>query len=323
MAKMKRIGLLTSGGDAPGMNACIRAIVRTAAYEGIELYGIRDGYNGLLADDMDLLGKRDVSDIIQRGGTILKTARSVEFGTLEGKQKAAKILEKRGITGLIVIGGDGSMRGASTLTQEFGIATIGVPGTIDNDLSYTDFTLGFDTAVNTVIDAVNKLRDTMGSHSRCNIIEVMGRRCGDIALHAGIGCGAEIIVVPENQMSLDEICEKLEFNVKSGKKSSIIMLAEGCGKAEDYIQKIKSKIEISIRSTTLGHIQRGGAPTNSDRILASKFGYRAVQLLKEGAINRAVGIRDNKIIDMDIIEAVNMPRKFDEELYKIAQVLSI
>lgn len=323
MSKVKRIGLLTSGGDAPGMNACIRAVVRTAAYEGIELYGIRDGYNGLLANDMDLLGKRDVSDIIQRGGTMLRTARSEEFSTLEGKKKAADILNKRGISGLIVIGGDGSMRGASMLTEKFGIATIGIPGTIDNDLSYTDFTLGFDTAVNTVIDAVNKLRDTMASHSRCNIVEVMGRRCGDIALHAGIGCGAEIIIVPENPISLDEICEKLEFNVKAGKKSSIIMLAEGCGKAEDYIKKIKEKIEISIRSTTLGHIQRGGAPTNTDRILASRFGYKAVQLLKEGAVNRAVGIRNNEIIDMDIIEAVNMPRKFDEELYNIAQILAI
>lgn len=321
MANIKRIGLLTSGGDAPGMNACIRAVVRAASFEGIEVYGVKNGYVGLINDDIAPLGKRDVSDIIQRGGTVLYTARCKEFRTPEGRAIAATNLRKHGIQGLIVIGGDGSMNGAKLLSDEQGICTISIPGTIDNDLSYTDYTLGFDTAVNTVIDAINKLRDTMTSHGRVSLIEVMGRRCGDIALYAGIGGGAEIIILPEMQMSEEQICERLRESIKAGKKSSIIILAEGCGSANDYVQMLSEKMEINIRATVLGHIQRGGAPTSADRILASRFGAKAVELIKEGKSNRVVGIANNEVIDMDITEALNVPRKFDDKLYKIAEIL--
>ena len=320
---MRKIAILTSGGDAPGMNACIRAVVRYAIYNELTVYGVERGYNGLINNNMRILDRRSVGDMIHRGGTFLKTARCPEFNTLEGQREAARVIRERDIDGLIVIGGDGSMRGARDLTVNFGIPTVGIPGTIDNDLAYTDYTLGFDTAVNTALSAINNLRDTMTSHDRVSIIEVMGRHCGDIALYAGLAGGAEEILVPEMPLDIDAIAEKLKQGAARGKMSSIIVLAEGAGKAEDIAKLIEEKTGVSIRITTLGHIQRGGLPTMADRVLAAKFGVRAVELLKKGMGNRVVGIRDNKIIDMDIIEGLSMKREFDEYLYNIAAVLSL
>lgn len=322
---VKKIGIITSGGDAPGMNAAIRAVVRSAIHEGIEVCGVRRGYAGLINDDMFEMSMRSVSDIIQRGGTILYTARSEEFKTPEGQLKAVENLKKNHIDGLVVIGGDGTFTGAKVLSEKYGILTIGLPGTIDNDLAYTDFTLGFDTAVNTVIDAINKLRDTMTSHERVSIVEVMGRHCGDIALYAGISSGAEVIIVPEIPYTVDDVCAKLTRNINSGKHSGIIVLAEGAGKAEDLKEHIKEKIGevVSIKTAVLGHIQRGGSPTMADRLLAARVGYRAVELLMEGKGNRVVGIHDNKIVDYDIVEALSKKKAFNKKLYDIANIVSL
>lgn len=319
---MKRIGIITSGGDAPGMNAAIRAIVRYGIYLGMEVFGIERGYAGLLNDSINQLNMRSVSDIIHRGGTILKTARCPEFKHAEGQERAVEVIKKRGLEGIVVIGGDGSFMGAKVLSER-GIPTIGIPGTIDNDLPYTDYTIGFDTACNTALDAINKLRDTMTSHERISIIEVMGRHCGDIALYAGIAGGAEMILVPEKQYTIDTICQKLINNYDEGKKSGIIVLAEGAGHAEDLAKEISSRTRFEVKATVLGHIQRGGGPSMVDRILATRCGVHAVKLLKEGVGNRVVGIQDNKIIDMDIIEAVSLKRKFDESLYNIAEIVSL
>lgn len=319
---MKRIAVLTSGGDAPGMNAAIRAVVRSAIGSGIEVYGVRRGYLGLVDNDLFEMNMRSVSDIIQRGGTILYTARCEEFKTKEGQERAYANMKANGIDGLIAIGGDGTFTGAKVLSERFDIPTIGIPGTIDNDLAYTDYTLGFDTAVNTVVDAINKLRDTMTSHDRVSLVEVMGRRCGDIALYAGISGGAEVIILPEKPITIDEVCTKLSKNIKAGKLSGIIILAEGAGKAEDVKEQIKKKVELSIKTTVLGHIQRGGSPSMADRVLGSRLGYRAVELLMEGRGNRVVGIHDNKIIDMDIVKALAMPHTFDQKLYDIANIIS-
>ncbi len=318
---MKRIGLLTSGGDAPGMNACIRAVVRTALYYGMEVYGIERGYQGLIDDEMIQMEMRTVSNIVQSGGTKLRTARCLEMLTKAGQRKAVKTLEARGIEGLVVIGGDGSFRGAKCLSEEYGIPTIGIPGTIDNDLEYTDYTLGFDTAVNTCIDVINKLRDTMTSHERISVVEVMGRRCGDIALFAGIASGAEIIVVPEVVFDLDDIVMKINRSRANGKHSNIV--AEGVCTAEEFAKQLQSVTTYSVRPTTIGHIQRGGSPSMADRMLAAQFGNKAVRLLNEGIGNRVVGIRKNEIIDMDIIEAVNMKKKFNYELYETLQMISM
>ncbi len=320
---MKKIAVLTSGGDAPGMNACIRAVVRYAIYNELTVYGVERGYNGLINNNMKILDRRSVGDMIHRGGTFLKTARCAEFNTLEGQREAARVIRERDIDGLVVIGGDGSMRGARDLTVNFGIPTVGIPGTIDNDLAYTDYTLGFDTAVNTALSAINNLRDTMTSHDRVCIIEVMGRHCGDIALYAGLAGGAEEILVPEMPLDIDAIADKLKQGASRGKMSSMIVLAEGAGKAGDVAKLIEEKTGASIRITTLGHIQRGGMPTMADRVLAAKFAVRAVELLKEGKGNRVIGIRDNKVIDMDIVEGLSMKREFDEYLYNVAAVLSL
>lgn len=320
---MKRIAILTSGGDAPGMNACLRAAVRYAIHKDLEVYAVERGYNGLINGEMRLFNKRSVSDIIQRGGTILKTARSPEFTTYEGMRKASETMSNLGIDALIAIGGDGTYRGALDLSQKFGIKVIGIPGTIDNDLNYTDYTLGFDTACNTVLWAINNLRDTMTSHERVNILEVMGRKCGDIALFTGIAGGAEVIAIPEVDFDVDDICKRLENNHKSGKTSNIILVAEGVMPASELMAQIKSKINISIRTTVLGHIQRGGGPSMADRVLAAKFAIRAVDCLLESNYNRAIGIVDNKVIDQDLKEALAMPRKFNEELYRIANILSL
>ncbi|MDO5062870.1 MAG: 6-phosphofructokinase [Peptostreptococcaceae bacterium] len=319
---MKRIAVLTSGGDAPGMNAAIRAVVRYCIYHGVEVYGVIRGYKGLMNGDIKQMNVSSVGDIIQRGGTILKSARALEFMEEEGRQKAIEVLKKHQIDGLIVIGGDGSFRGAREMSLR-GIPSIGVPGTIDNDLAYTEYTIGFDTAVNTAIDAISKLRDTSSSHERVSIIEVMGRHCGDIALYSGMGGGAEAILVPEIPYDLDAIGNKLLESAKRGKTQSIIVVAEGAAKAEQVAEEISKRTKMECRTTILGHIQRGGSPTSYDRILASKLGAAAVECLIRGKKNRVVGIRQNKIMDMDIIEALEMPGKFDVKMHELSKILSI
>ncbi|MBR2321054.1 MAG: 6-phosphofructokinase [Clostridia bacterium] len=319
---MKRIGLLTSGGDAPGMNAAIRAVVRSGIFFGMEVYGIERGYAGLIEDNVMKMEMRSVSNIVQCGGTRLRTARCLEMLTVEGQKKALDTLEKHGIDGLVVIGGDGSFKGAKVLS-EYGVPTIGIPGTIDNDIEYTDYTLGFDTAVNTCLDIINKLRDTMTSHERVSVVEVMGRHCGDIALYSGIASGAEIIVVPELPFNMDEIASRINRSRAQGKHSNIIVVAEGVMSAEKFANQLQQVTEYSVRPTCIGHVQRGGSPTMSDRMLAAQFGNKAVRLLNEGIGNRVVGIRDNKIIDMDIIEAVSMKKTFNYELYETLQMISM
>ena len=321
---MKRIGILTSGGDAPGMNACIRAVTRYAIYNGLEVYGVERGYIGLIYNNIFQMNKRSVSDIIQRGGTILKTARSEEFKQVEYMQQAVDNMEAYGLEGLVVIGGDGSFRGAKDLYDKFGIQVVGIPGTIDNDLAYTDFTLGFDTTVNTVLGAINNLRDTMTSHDSACIIEVMGRKCGDIALYAGLGGGAEIILVPEEPFDLNAVVKSIKLNQRIGKTSDIIVLAEGVCKAEELKARLKENgVTGSIKTTTLGYIQRGGTPSNQDRTLAAEFAIRAVDLLLENRGGRVVGIRNNAIVDEDIGEALAMERRFNDDLYKKSRILSL
>ena len=319
---MKRIALLTSGGDAPGMNAAVRAVVRVALYNGIEVMGIRRGYAGLLEKDIFMMDRSSVSDIIQRGGTVLRTARCDDFKKLECQKKAVDILDDYGIHSLIVIGGDGSFRGAQDLAK-LGVSTIGIPGTIDNDLAYTDRTIGFDTALNTVHEAVNKLRDTSTSHGRVSIIEVMGRNCGDIALYSGIACGAESIIIPEKGYDKDELIENILTGKRKGKLHNIIVLAEGVGGAYELAEYVENKTGLEARATVLGHIQRGGSPTVPDIILASRFGARAVELLIEGKSSRVVGVHENKIIDLDIDDALSKEKVFDSELYHLAEVLSL
>lgn len=318
---MKKIAVLTSGGDAPGMNAAIRAIVRTGLDKGLKVMGVERGYSGLINGELFDMDRYSVSDIIQRGGTILKTARCEEFKTEEGRKRAATILRAYGIDGLIVIGGDGSFRGAQLLSK-LGISTIGLPGTIDNDLAYTDYTIGFDTAVNTVLDAINKIRDTSTSHERASVIEVMGRNCGDIALYAGIAGGAESIIIPEIGYNPDEICTSILKGKMRGKLHNLIVLAEGVGGANELAKKIEEVTGIESRATILGYIQRGGSPSAQDRILASKMGYRAVELIEEGKSSRVVGIKNGSIIDMDIDEALAMEKKLNKDLYEIAKVIS-
>ncbi|OGO77334.1 MAG: 6-phosphofructokinase [Clostridiales bacterium GWB2_37_7] len=318
---MKNIAVLTSGGDAPGMNAAIRAVVRSGINSGLRVFGIKRGYNGLIQGDIQEMKMSSVADIIQRGGTILRTARSEEFKTPEGLAKAVNVAKIFNIDGIVVIGGDGSFAGAQKLTES-GIACIGIPGTIDNDLAYTDFTIGFDTAVNNVLDAINKIRDTSTSHERVSIIEVMGRHCGDIALHAGIAGGAESIIVPEIEFSVEDICRKLIQGKNRGKLHSIIVLAEGAGDGVKLEEKIRSMVDMEVRATILGYIQRGGNATAVDRLLASRMGAKAVELLLEGKEGRVVGIKDNKIFDMEIHEALAMKKIFNKDLYQLSDILS-
>lgn len=318
---MKTIAVLTSGGDAPGMNAAIRAVVRTGLDKGFKVMGVQRGYSGLINGEIFPMDRHSVADIIQRGGTVLRTARCAEFKTEEGRKRGANILKTFGIDGLVVIGGDGSFRGAQLLSK-LGIATIGLPGTIDNDLPYTDYTIGFDTAINTVLDAINKLRDTSTSHERVSIVEVMGRNCGDIALYAGLAGGAESIIVPEKGYNQDELCRTILEGKLRGKMHNLIILAEGIGGADDLAKKVEGITGIQTRATILGHIQRGGSPTCMDRVLASRMGYRAVELLQEGKSSKVVGIKDGKIFDMDIDDALAVERRFDEKLYEIANALS-
>ena len=320
---MKRIALLTSGGDAPGMNAAIRAVVRSACYFGMEVCGIERGYAGLIEDSVIPMEMRSVSNIVQYGGTKLRTARCLEMMTKEGQKRAVATLQKHGIEGLVVIGGDGSFRGAKVLSEDYGIPTIGIPGTIDNDLEYTDYTLGFDTAVNTCLDIINKLRDTMTSHERVAVVEVMGRHCGDIALYSGIATGAEIIVVPEIVFNMEDIVARIDRSRANGKFSNIIIVAEGVMSANEFAKQMQTMTSHSVRPTCIGHVQRGGSPSMADRMLAAQFGNKAVRLLKEGIGNRVVGIKDNKIIDMDIIEAVSMKKTFNYELYETLRMISL
>lgn len=320
---MKRIAILTSGGDAPGMNAAIRAVVRTAIYYGMEVYGVERGYAGLIDGDVIKMEMRSVSNIVQHGGTKLRTARCLEMLTPEGRAKAVKTLEKYEIEGLVVIGGDGSFRGAKLLTEEFGVATIGIPATIDNDFAYTDYAIGFDTAVNTCLDIINKLRDTMTSHERISVVEVMGRHCGDIALYSGIASGAEIIVVPEMPFDMADVISRVDRSRANGKHSNIIIVAEGVTTADKFAKQMQELTTYDIRPTCIGHVQRGGSPSMADRMLAARLGNAAVRLLLEGKTKRVVGIRDNKIIDMDIIEAVSMKKVFDKELYETLQMISM
>ena len=320
---MKRIAVLTSGGDAPGMNAAIRAVVRTANYHHMEVYGAERGYAGLIEGDLKMLSRRSVSDTIQRGGTILRTARSEEFTTYEGRKKAAENLSDRGIDGLVVIGGDGSLHGANDLWKEFGVKVIGVPGTIDNDLGYTDRTIGFDTAVNTALSSINNLRDTMSSHDRVVIVQVMGRRSGEIALHAGLAGGAEVILVPEKPVDFDDVASILNRGKAVGKTSGIVVLAEGACPLDEAMKELKERTGLSFRSTVLGYIQRGGSPTMADRVLASRLGVRAVELLKENKGGLAVGVKGGKVVDLPIGEALAVKPFFDEELYEQAKILSL
>ncbi|KAF5046839.1 ATP-dependent 6-phosphofructokinase [anaerobic digester metagenome] len=318
---MKKIAILTSGGDAPGMNAAIRAVVRTALHNGIEVMGVERGFYGLINGELKPMDRNSVSDIVHKGGTILKTARLETFKDRAVQEKAAQVLRIFGIEGLVVIGGDGSFHGAAKLS-ELGINTIGIPGTIDNDLAYTDFTLGFDTAVDTVVEAINKLKDTSASHERCSIVEVMGRHCGDIALYAGIAGGAELVVVPEKPYSVNDVVKLILEGRSRDKHHYLIVMAEGVGGAKEMAEEIEEVTGLETRITVLGHIQRGGSPSSADRILAAKFGHRAVELLMEGKTSRVVGIRDNHIIDMDIHEALAMENVFDEKLLTIAQEIS-
>lgn len=318
---MKKIAVLTSGGDAPGMNAAIRAVVRTAIHHGIEVMGVQRGYAGLINGELFPMNRSSVSDIIQRGGTILRTARCLEFKQEEVRKEAAQILADNGVDALVVIGGDGSFTGAKLLSK-LGVKTIGLPGTIDNDLSYTDYTIGFDTALNTVVDAIDKIRDTSTSHERVSIVEVMGRNCGDIALHTGIACGAEYIIAPEKGYDKDELCKVILEGKKAGKMHNLVLLAEGVGGAEELAKYIEAETKIETRATVLGHIQRGGAPSAFDRVLASRMGSRAIELLMEGKTSRVVGIKENEIFDQDIDEALALERKFDEKLYQISEEIS-
>ena len=319
---MKTIGILTSGGDAPGMNAAVRSVVRSAESMGITVKGVIRGYNGLIENNFMDLDIRLVSDIIHRGGTTLFTARCPQFKTEEGIQKAVKNCKDNGIEGLVVIGGDGSFRGARELSLR-GIPCIGIPATIDNDISSTEYTIGFDTAMNTVVEMVDKLRDTACSHDRCSVVEVMGHGAGDLAIQCGLAVGATYIVVPENGYNPNEIIEKIRSTHKRGRNHFIIIVSEDLCDVRQLAKEIENATGIESRATIIGHVQRGGNPSLRDRVVASKMGYAAVQLLNDGIGNRVVALKDNKIVNYDIIEALNMEKTFDAETYMLADIISV
>ena len=320
---IQTIGILTSGGDAPGMNAAIRAVVRTALGRGIRVRGIRRGYHGLLQEEIIDMTARDVSDIIQRGGTILQTARCKEMRTEEGQQKAAAICKKYGIQGLVVIGGDGSFAGAQKLSN-LGINTIGIPGTIDLDIACTEYTIGFDTAVNTAMEAIDKVRDTSTSHERCSVIEVMGRDAGYLALWCGIANGAERILMPEeHDYDEEKIIADIIGNRKRGKQDYIIINAEGIGDSMNMAKRIEEATGMETRATILGHMQRGGSPTCKDRVYASIMGAKAVDLLLEGKTNRVVGYQHGEFVDYDINEALQMHKEIPEYAYRVSKDLAL
>lgn len=324
---MKKIGVLTSGGDAPGMNAAIRAVVRAGINQGLEVLGIRKGYVGLLEGIYDKMTARSVSDILHRGGTILQSARCKEFKTQAGVQKAVETAKEIGLDGLVVIGGDGSFRGARDLSLA-GLPTVGIPGTIDNDIGCSDYTIGFDTALNTVQEAIDKIRDTCRSHDRCSVVEVMGRDAGYIAAYVGLSCGAEAAIVPEKHFDFKkDVLQSIAEGVKRGKEQHLIIVAEGVTKdnisAIDMAKRIEEETGVETRATILGHIQRGGNPSVKDRVVASKMGYYAVELIKEGIGNRIVATKGDEIVDYDILEGLNMSKKLDQELLKISEILSM
>ena len=319
---VKCIGVLTSGGDAPGMNAAVRAVARTCLNKGIEVYGVRLGYKGLYEGDFIKFDRHSTRNIINLGGTILKSARFPEFKDPEIRKVAIEQMKKVGMEALVVIGGDGSYNGALKLT-EMGVNCIGIPGTIDNDIPDTDFTVGFDTALNTIVDALDRLRDTSSSHQRCTILEVMGRRCGDLAINAGIADGAEMIITSEIGFDESKVIERLKASKESDKKHAIVVITEHITDVHELAKRVEEETGFETRANVLGHMQRGGSPTARDRVLASRMGIKAVELLEQNIGNRVVAMQGGKIIDLDINEALDMPRVFDEELYKIAMTISI
>ncbi|MBR3094078.1 MAG: 6-phosphofructokinase [Clostridia bacterium] len=320
---IKTIGVLTSGGDAPGMNAAIRAVVRAGCELGMTVYGINRGYNGLMENDMYEMHLRTVSDIINRGGTILYSARSDRFKTEEGMQAAIRVCRERGIEGLVVIGGDGSFRGARDLSLR-GIPCVAIPGTIDNDIACCDRTIGYDTAMNTVVDMVDRIRDTTESHDRCAVVEVMGRGAGYLVLNSGIACGATSILIPEVPYDFErDVIERMKRTQRSNKVHFVIMVSEAIGGVAEMAKRIQKETGVESRATVLGHVQRGGSPTAADRILGSQMGYHAVQLLKEGIGNRVVATQKGDILDFDIFEALNMTKEIDLSLYTMSNEISI
>jgi len=324
--EIKKIGVLTSGGDAPGMNAAVRAVVRACIYYDIDVFGIYKGYDGLIGDNMEQLYVRSVSNILSRGGTFLLSARSEEFRSSEGRKKAFNNFRKHGLDALIVIGGDGSFTGASIFSEEFGVPVIGVPGTIDNDLAGTDFTIGFDTACNTAREAIDKIRDTASSHDRLFFVEVMGRDAGFIALNSAIGGGAVAMIVPEHHWSIDALIKRLRKGASSRKSSNVVVVAEGChlGSALDIADQVKEQLDyFDIRVTVLGHLQRGGSPTTLDRVLASRLGVAAVEGLREGKSDVMVGMLNNHIAYTPIHEAIKIEKRLSDEEFRIAKILSI
>ncbi|RUA10103.1 MAG: 6-phosphofructokinase [Flavobacteriia bacterium] len=324
---IKKIGVLTSGGDAPGMNAAIRAVIRAASYYKLESVGIYRGYEGLIEGDIITLTARDVHHIIQKGGTILKSARSDEFRTIEGRKKAYDYLDKNEVDALVVIGGDGSFTGAMVFSKEYNFPVIGLPGTIDNDIYGTDFTIGYDTALNTAVEVIDKIRDTASSHNRLFFVEVMGRDAGFIALNSGIGAGAEEILIPEEDMGLDRLLLSLEKSRRSGKTSSLVVVAEGDKTGENVFQ-LASYVEenlpqYDVRVSVLGHMQRGGAPSCFDRVLASRMGVKAVELLLDGKSNLMVGMINNEMVDIDLELAVKEHHKINPEILRVSEIMSV
>lgn len=323
MSDVKTIAVLTSGGDAPGMNAAVRSVVRAGIYHGLKVMGIHKGYEGLLHGDIEEMKIRSVGDIIQRGGTILQTARSHEFTTQAGVEKAMSMAKIFGIDALVVIGGDGSFRGAKDLSR-LGMNVVGIPGTIDNDIACTEYTLGYDTAMNTVLDAIDKIRDTSYSHERCSVLEVMGRRAGWIALNCGIAGGAEAIILPEKDFDIDkDIIYPIVEGRNRGKKHYLVIVAEGVGGAVEIAKYIEEKTEIITRATILGYIQRGGTPTITDRVMGSRMGAHAVEILKAGRRNRVVAVQSGKLLDIDMEEALSMKKDIDDELVNLSKILAL
>lgn len=319
---VRRIGVLTSGGDAPGMNAAVRAVVRSAIFRGIEVIGIRRGWNGLINGDIVRLDEKSVAHIINRGGTILYTARSEEFRNPEGQQKAVNTCKLLGLDGIVAIGGDGTFRGALALSQH-GISVVGIPGTIDNDIACTNYCIGFDTAANTAIECIDKLRDTMQSHERCSVVEVMGRNAGHLALYVGLAVGATAVLVPEQQENFQtEVIEKIRNARLNGFTHYMVVVAEGAGSAYEVAKKIKEEICIEPRVTVLGHIQRGGTPTGRDRVTATRMGYRAVDILASGGTNRVVCINDGRMCDIDIEEGLALHKGIDEEEWTVLEAMT-
>ena len=327
MKKPNKIAVLTSGGDAPGMNAAVRAVVRSCAFYDIECYGVYQGYQGLIDGNMKLMNARSVNNIVNKGGTFLKSARCLEFRTPEGRAKAYKNIQDKGIDALVVIGGDGSFTGAMIFQQEHNVPVIGIPGTIDNDIYGTRYTLGYDTALNTVVEVIDKIRDTASSHNRLFIVEVMGRDAGHIALNSGIGAGAEEILIPEENRGLDQMLESLQRSEKSGKSSSIVVVAEG-DKTGENVFEIAKYIETNlpyyeVRVSVLGHMQRGGSPSCFDRVLASRMGVKAVELLIDGETNKMVGVQNNEIVAVDLENAVKEHHKISAEMLRISDIMSV